>query len=71
MLLLTIKVKEATSAVVLMTADAQQGKRNGVFCDNPYSLLVPPPQIKKKVIKDNLKNCLKGPATWVGVGLGQ
>lgn len=73
MLLLTIKVKEAMFAVVLMTADAQLGKRDRVFSDNPYSLLVspPPPQNKKEVIKDNLKNCSKGLANWAGVGLGQ
>lgn len=41
--LLTIKVKEATFAVVLMTADAQLGKRDSIFGDNPYSLLVSPP----------------------------
>lgn len=71
MLLLTLKVKEAMFAVVLTTADAQLGKRDRVFGDNPYSILVSPPQNKKEVIKDNLKNCSKGPANWAGVGLGQ
>lgn len=60
MLLLSIKVKEATFAVVLMTADAQLGKRDSVFCDNLYSLLVSlPPKIKRKSSKITLKIVLR------------
>lgn len=32
----TVKSKEAMSAVVLMTTDAQLGKDIEGFCDNPY-----------------------------------
>lgn len=45
---LTGKGKEATIAVVLMTADAQLRKRDtGGFCDNPdlYSNPTPPQQL--------------------------
>ena len=45
MLLLTVKSKEATLAVTLMSAYSQL-KRKGMegFCDNLYPLLIPIPQ---------------------------
>lgn len=46
MLQLTVKSKEATLAVILMTADSQLKKRGMQgFCDNLYPL--PIPSLKK------------------------
>lgn len=63
MFLLTVKNKESTFAMVLMTADRQLRRKDMEdFCDNLYSLSPPPPPLKsnnpdKKPLKKSLKKC--------------
>lgn len=62
MLLLTVKGKEASSAVVLMTADSQLRKEDKEgFCGNLYTPSILPKRnsLDRKPMERTLENCDK------------